>query len=113
MGLFSKVSHHLHVRKRVHNNLEQYPHPDKFKNTLDKLIYIVGFLGPILTIPQAYSIYSLKDASGVSLISWVWYLIAAIIWLVYAIVHKEKPLIFTNILWILTDIIIVVGILIY
>ncbi len=113
MANFSKVLHHLHVRKRVHTNLEQYPHPNKFKRFLDRIIYIVGILTQILTIPQAYSIYSTKNAEGVSLLSWGWYSISAVIWLLYGIMHKEKPIIFTYFFMLLIDIIIVCGILIY
>ncbi|MCA9459746.1 MAG: hypothetical protein KC550_04325, partial [Nanoarchaeota archaeon] len=110
MSLFSKTVHHFHVRKRIHQNLEPYPHPDKWKNFLDKAIYVVGISGPIMTMPQLFKIWVEKDASGISLISWSWYLLTAIVWLVYAITHKEKPLIITNSLWIIVEIFIVIGI---
>ena len=93
MVLFTRVLHHLHLRKRIHQNLEQYPHPDKWKNFLDKLIYLVGVSGPIMTLPQLYKIWIEQNASGVSLVSWSWYLIIAFIWSLYGIVHKEKPII--------------------
>jgi uncharacterized protein with PQ loop repeat len=109
----SKVTHHLHLRKRIHSNLEKYPHPNKFKKYLDKIIYLVGVLGPILTIPQLTEIWISKNASGVSLISWSWYVISALIWLSYGIVHKEKPIIVTNILWTIINIFIVIGIILY
>ena len=113
MALFSKTQHHLHVRKRVHLKLEEYPHPDKLKNFLDKIIYVVGVLGPIMTLPQLFKIWVEKDASGVSLFSWSGYLMTASIWLVYAIVHKEKPLIITYISWIIVEVFLIIGIVIY
>ena len=113
MVLFTRVLHHLHLRKRIHQNLEQYPHPDKWKNFLDKLIYLVGVSGPIMTLPQLYKIWIEQNASGVSLVSWSWYLIIAFIWSLYGIVHKEKPIIVTNALWIFIEIFIVLGIIIY
>ena len=113
MSLFTKGMHHLHVRKRVHQNLEPFPHPNKYKAFLDKIIYVVGISGPIMTLPQVFKIYLEKSAGGVSLISWSWYLFTAIIWLFYAIVHKEKPLIISNIFWILIEIVIVIEIIIY
>ncbi len=113
MGLYSKAMHHLHIRKRVHQKLEPYPHPDKWKNFLDKFIYFVGISGPIMTFPQLLKIWVEKDASGVSLISWSWYLMTAFVWLIYAIVYKEKPLIVTYVLWIIIEIFIVIGVAIY
>ncbi len=113
MSLFSRVYHHYHVRKRVHQNLEPYPHPDKWKNLLDRMIVFIGISAPIMTIPQLFEIWANKSAESVSLISWSWYLVAAVVWLIYGIVHKEKPLIVTYVGWIVIDILIVAGILIY
>jgi uncharacterized protein with PQ loop repeat len=110
---FSRVMHHFHVRKRVHKNLEQYPSNNPKKRFLDRIIYLVGISGPIMTIPQVWEIWSKQDSTGVSLISWGWYLFTACIWLWYAIEHKEKPLIVTNIIWIIIDFILVLGIIIY
>jgi len=105
--------HHFHIRKRIHHKFEKYPHPDKFKRIMDKLIYVVGVVGPIMTIPQLMKIWIDKNASGVSAISWGAYLITAIFWLVYAILHKEKPLILTYSLWIVLEALILIGTLLY
>jgi len=37
--------HHLHKRKRIHEKHEVYPHPDKWKNRLDKIIYFIAIIG--------------------------------------------------------------------
>jgi uncharacterized protein with PQ loop repeat len=105
--------HHYHVRKRVHRNIEAYPHPDKAKAFMDKMIFVVGALGPIMTIPQIVKIWMEKSAAGVSLISWGAYLFFAFFWLAYGIMHKEKPIIFTYILWIIFEALIVLGIIMY
>ena len=52
MSFFSRAFHHFHVRKRVHKNLEKYPHPDKWKNFLDRFIIFIAMFGPIMTLPQ-------------------------------------------------------------
>jgi len=36
---------------------EPYPHPNKWKRLMDKLIYFAGVLGPIMTIPQLSKIW--------------------------------------------------------
>ena len=109
----SQGLHHLHVRERVHENLELYPHPNKWKNFMDRLIFFVGAVGPLMTIPQVMKIWVDKNAAGVSLISWTTYLVTEIIWIIYGIMHKEKPIIITYTMWVLLDIMIVVGIILY
>lgn len=109
----SKGVHHFHLRKRIHKNFEEYPHPDKFKNFIDKIIYFVGIFGPIMTIPQVLQIWYYKTAVGVSLISWIAYLFCAIIWAIYGFLHKEKPIIVSQCFYIVLEIFIVIGIILY
>ena len=70
-------------------------------------------MGPIVTIPQLIEIWLNKNASGVSVISWIAYLVGAMFWLFYGLVHREKPIIFTYGVWIVIDILIVIGTIIY
>ncbi len=109
----SATVHHLHRRKRIHIKHEKYPHPDPLKKWIDKLIYVVVILGPLLTISQPLKIFSQKTAEGVSLITWIVFFVSAIIWLGYGIIHKDKPIIIANILWILIEGAAIAGILIY
>ena len=105
--------HHYHTRKRIHQKHETYPHPNKWKNFMDKAIFAVGVVGPTMTIPQLMKIWVGKNASGVSAISWGAYLFVAIFWLIYGIMHKEKPIIFIYSIWIVVDIFIVIGTIMY
>ncbi|MBU2639645.1 MAG: hypothetical protein KKG75_02970 [Nanoarchaeota archaeon] len=105
--------HHFQIRKRIFEKREKYPSSSKVKRYMDKVVFVMGAFGPIMTIPQLYEIWIKKNAAGVSAISWGSYLIIAIFWLFYGIVHKEKPLIFMYILWIIFDIFIVAGTIIY
>ena len=105
--------HHFHIRKRIHQKHEPYPHPNKWKALMDKIIYAVGIAGPLLTIPQLTKIWVDKNASGVSIVSWSAYLVIGVFWLTYGIMHKEKPIILTYSLWIIINAFIVVGIIIY
>lgn len=105
--------HHFLSRKFLYQKLEPYPHPDKLKRILDKLIYVAGIAGPVMTIPQVTIIWVDKNASGVSLVTWIAYLIITIFWLFYGLVHKEKPIIISNILWIIFEVVIIAGIIMY
>lgn len=105
--------HHFHRRKRIHQKHEPYPHPGKGKRFMDRIIYVVGVLGPLMTIPQLTKIWIEKNAVGVSIVSWASYLIIAVFWLIYGVMHKEKPIILTYSFWIILEAAIVVGILMY
>ncbi len=107
------VDHHKHIRKRVHQNLEEYPHPDRLKNSVDKLVYIAGFFGLAMTIPQVAKIWIGQNASGVAVESWISYLFIGIVMIAYGILHKEKPLIVTYTCWIIFYVLIIVGTLFY
>ena len=105
--------YHFHKRKRIHQGYESHHHPEISKRLIDKLIYVVAVLGPIMTIPQLIKIWVDKNAAGVSVLSWSSYLVIAIFWLIYGIVHKEKPLIITYTLWIILEAFIVIGVTLY
>ena len=107
------VRHHLHLRKSVYNNLEPYPHPNPQKRFLDRLIFVVGALNPLFTLPQIYKIYSSHAAAGVSAVSWSAYFIFSIVWFIYGIVHKEKAIMFTYALWIIMNALVALGAIIY
>lgn len=101
--------HHASMRKRN----KDYPHKDKWKRIMDRLIYVVGIVGPIMTIPQLLKIWVEQNASGVSVSSWIAYAICSFFWLIYGIMHKEKPIIITYALWIILDVFIIIGIFIH
>ena len=77
------------------------------------MVYIVSIASPILTLPQVYDIYVYQNAAGVSPLSWGAYTLFTFPWLAYGIMHKEKVLIFNNLIWIVLNAAIFVGALIY
>jgi len=107
------VFHHFHIRKRIHEKSEKFPSPDKKVRFLDNIIYIVGVLGPVMTLPQIIKIFFFQNAAGVSLITYIALTLFSCVWLLYGIVHKEKPIIVTNILWIFSEVLIVIWVVLY
>ena len=105
--------HHQFVRKRSHKSLEENYHLDKQKKIVDKLVYLLGILTPLFTLPQVLEIWINESAADVSIFTWASYLFFAIIWLWYGIIHKEKPIIFLNIGLVFMNILIVLGIIIF
>jgi len=86
--------HHLHTRKRIHKNLEEYPHPNKLKKIFDRLVYFAGFWVALMTLLQSLKIWIGQDASGISILTWGGYMASNVIWFIYGTLHKEKPIIF-------------------
>ena len=109
----SKATHHHHIRKRIHKKHESFPHDDKTRRIFDKLIYIAVVIGPLLNITQLLKIWLEKNADGISLIAWSGYIGLAIVWCIYGILHKEKPIYLMNGVLIIINSIIVTGTLIY
>jgi uncharacterized protein with PQ loop repeat len=105
--------HHLHVRKRIHVEHQKYPHPNKFVRRIDQLICFVSIVFPLTLVPQIVDIFVSKNVAALSLTTWILSLVLGIPMLIYAFVHKIKPIIIMNILWIIMYCIIIAGILIY
>ncbi len=80
---------------------------------LSKFIYLFGLLGPLLALFQAWKIFSLATAAGVSLLYWTAYLIVAAMWFGYGIYSKNKPIMIVYGLWVFVEIIILNGIFYY
>lgn len=107
------ASHHLDKRRRIHLKHEAYPHPNKFKRFVDKIILVIGVISPLLTLPQVLKVWILQNAAGLSLISWVGYIIFDTVWLTYGIIHRLKPIIIAYIIWLILEIIMLIGVLKY
>lgn len=101
--------HHYHTRKRA----EPYPARTYGMRLLDFVVYVAGVAGPLGTIPQVVQIYSTHDASGVSLLTWTIYALFDIPWIIYAFVHKERPLIVCYCLWFVFNAAVALGALLY
>lgn len=105
--------HHLRRRVRVSRGLEPYPARSAWKRSLDYLMYGVALLAPIALLPQIFQIYSTKSGEGVSLATWTMLMFLNVMWATYAIVHRDRQLLFANVLVGLCNLTIVVGLLLY
>jgi uncharacterized protein with PQ loop repeat len=93
----------------VHRHIKRKKKTPKKKSEIDRLIYFAVVIGPLMTLPQVYSIW-VQGQKGVSIISWVAYLVCSAIWLVYGIKHKDKPIIIVEIVWIILALLIIIGV---
>ncbi len=101
------------AKNHYKNKKDPYPHPDKWVRLLDKIVLAAGVLGPVMTLPQIMLIYGMKSAAGLSLISWGLYAFFDVFWIIYGIVHRERPIMIAYILWFTVNMCVVAGILMY
>ncbi|MBA3723377.1 MAG: hypothetical protein H0W89_00590 [Candidatus Levybacteria bacterium] len=80
---------------------------------LKYLIYICSVCGPILTLPQIYYIWLHKSADGVVILSWIGYLLIAIVWTIYGITYKQKIVALSSALWIIVESVVIMQAMMY
>lgn len=88
-------------------------HNKDFKKLIGKLVLAAAFIGPLLTLPQIVKIFTTKTAEGVSFFTWFAFTILSVVWLIYGVIYKNKPIIIANTLWLIFDGLVSVGALIY
>jgi len=99
-------SHSHHTVQKHTGKRDAHPGVDFFA-------YLMGVLGPVMTLAQSYLIWSTKSAANLSMLAWATYLIMACSWFIYGVVHRERLMIFSNALWLLAHASVVIGIVVY
>ena len=87
--------------------------PKHIASTLDIAVYIVSFMGMFVTLDQVRLVWFDHQTAGVSFVTWAFYTVSASVWCTYGYIHKDKVLIITNLLWILINGSVALGIAIY
>ena len=101
--------YYLQKRKRLNQNSNK----NKYIKFLDKFLIVIAIISPLLTLPQIIKIFYLKNAGGVSMTSWLAFAIFDIPWIIYGFAHKEKPIIIMYALLLITNLLVVLGTILY
>lgn len=106
------MHHFLRKYGKIDQTLEATPVVENrdFRHVINKGVYAIGIFGVIVIIPQIIKIWVDRDF-GVSLPTWIGFLIGASFWFCYGLVHKEKPIIFTNLAVMIADLMVISGLL--
>lgn len=83
------------------------------QKTIDGLMTVASIIHPLTASPQVYKIYATQDATGVSLLTWIGFMVLGLVFLTYGIFHGLKPYIIAQVLWFIVDLLIVIGVLMY
>ena len=76
-------------------------------------MYGVGVFAPLALVPQILQIYTTKSSTGLALPTWILFIVVNTLWAIYGAVHKDKHILFANVLMALFNSTIVVGVLMY
>ena len=72
------------------------------------MAYVVGVGGNIAVIPQIIKAWQ-TDAPGLAVLTWVLFSGIGCLWLAYAILHRQKPLIVAQVTSITCNLLVVSG----
>ena len=75
---------------------------------VDTMAYVVGVGGNIAVIPQIIKAWQ-SNAPGLAVLTWVLFTGIGCVWLVYAILHRQKPLIVAQSVSIACNLAVVLG----
>jgi uncharacterized protein with PQ loop repeat len=97
------MAHHLyrHMTKKQRRTM------------VDHLMSVAAIAHPLTALPQVYSIYTTRNVSGISLVTWLGFMLLGLVFWAYSIIHRIKPFIVTQTLWFIVDLLVVIGILLY
>lgn len=98
----------LHIatkKKPLPKNLHPY-------TNFDRLVLVVAVLYPFSSFPQLVTVFSGKT-EGVSLLTWVFFLICSALFLVYGVRRRVPPMIVSNSLWLVMDAIVITGLVMH
>src|SRR5690606_30362231 len=80
----------------------------RLTKTVDGMAYVVGVGGNIAVVPQIIKAWE-SDAPGLAVSTWVLFTLIGFIWLAYAILHEQKPLIVAQSVGITCNLLVVSG----
>ncbi len=96
-----------------HAAAHKYAHKKKEKQPFDYVVYFFTVATPLFELPQLYAIFSSKDAASVSAATWIFFLIASVVFAIYTLRERIYPLFVAYTLYTVIEGIIVAGIIMY
>ena len=102
----------IHLDRRLRSAISM-PSTRRMVRYFDYFMYGVALVSPIALLPQVIQLFWERDATGLSLPTWLLLGGINLLWAVYGAVHKQRPLLIASFLIGFLDLLIVLGILLY
>ena len=81
---------------------------ERSTKVVDLMAYVVGVGGNIAVVPQIIDAWR-GPAPGLSVLTWLMFVMIGLIWLVYAIIHQQRPLLIAQIANMSCNMLVVIG----
>lgn len=107
------LHHFLHTYSDVNKDATEIEQNPTFRKFVNRGVYAASVLGIASVLPQILKIWVDRETNGVSITTWIGFTIGSFFWLFYGIIHKQKPIILTNMLGIFANLSIIVGMLLF
>ena len=96
-----------------HAAAHKHVHQKKKKKPFDYVVYFFTVATPLFELPQLISIFHNKNATSVSAATWIFFLIASVVFAIYTLRERIIPLFVAYTLYTIIEAGIVVGIVMY
>lgn len=83
------------------------------RTKIDRLMSVAAVVHPLMALPQVVMVYTFKEVAGLSIFMWAAWLALGLVFLLYGLAHKLKPYIMMQLLWVVIDVLMIAGILLY
>jgi uncharacterized protein with PQ loop repeat len=80
---------------------------------LGKVLRGFSVLTMLMTVPQVVTVWAGAAVGGVSFVTWLSYLLSAVLWLIYGIRKRDKTIYLACVGWIVLDAAVVIGVLLH
>lgn len=95
------------------HHLLRYLHKKQNRTKIDAVMSVAAIAHPLMALPQVIQIYATKQVAGLSIFMWVAWLALGMVFLLYGLAHRLKPYILMQVLWVVIDLLVISGILLY
>jgi uncharacterized protein with PQ loop repeat len=82
-------------------------------SALEKILRGLSVFTMLMTVPQVWTIWVGGSAAGVSLLSWLAYLLSACLWFVYGLKKGDKTIYLACVGWVALDAAVVTGVMVH
>ncbi|HEY0856184.1 MAG TPA: hypothetical protein VGE16_03960 [Albitalea sp.] len=80
---------------------------------LHRLLAGMSFFTLAMTLPQVFNVWVLRQASGVSVLSWSAYLLSAVLWFWYGLRQRDRNIYLPCVGWMILDAAVISGVLVH
>lgn len=97
----------------AHHHLLKFLAQKQNRTKVDSVMSVAAVIHPLMAVPQVVLIYATEQAAGLSMFTWAAWLVLGMVFLTYGLAHRLRPYILMQVLWVIVDVLVIVGILIY